>query len=433
VTMKHKMMLSRKGNRTDTNTITTATTTTTKPEQDHLADQEALEKRMAPLKHFLLASFSGVSVIPGSNEGYLYSTETYCNITFDVFSIHIYRLPCEEKFESNLFVDGKQFDTTRFRLPELQLTRNQILAFGIAEALQDMALLHQMGLIRCTKLDDHARDDILRNEPPLFNGDYENTPMACRVVSILAMAGLRKVSMDTIMADPDDGWDIYCLASGSYPIFDHTDAFYLSFVAITCATLQILAPIFLIYRAIEGELEDLTYDTYIVRFLFGIFAVCYEYKTWDIDDEERVVAWLCFLPEFSTRKLIMGMLVNKISRCIVSVGIIMVLLRSYTVLDVMLNSLALYFILDVDNSLVSDAFMEKLKRYQREEFYNLKSKTSVEYRLPGFEEDEIPKLKVLPANYIIFASHWVTDFCMAILAIGCIFMLVEPFIFGWSA
>jgi hypothetical protein len=205
VTMKHKMMLSRKENRTDT------TATTTKPEQDHPTDQEALEQRMATLKHFLLASFSGVSVTPGSNDGYLYSTGTYCNITFDVFSIHIYRLPCEEKFKSTLFVDGKQFDTARFRLPELQLTRNQILAFAIAEALQDTDLLHQMGLIRYTKSDDHASDETLelpplRNEPPLFNGDYENTPMARRVVSILAMAGLRKVSMDTIMADPDDGY-----------------------------------------------------------------------------------------------------------------------------------------------------------------------------------------------------------------------------------
>eukprot|EP00550_Attheya_septentrionalis_P008068 CAMPEP_0198296198 /NCGR_PEP_ID=MMETSP1449-20131203/31410_1 /TAXON_ID=420275 /ORGANISM="Attheya septentrionalis, Strain CCMP2084" /LENGTH=773 /DNA_ID=CAMNT_0043996739 /DNA_START=154 /DNA_END=2472 /DNA_ORIENTATION=+ len=393
-----------------------------KPKKDwNESDLIALENRTEYLRSFLLASFSGVSVNPGSTEGYLYATKRFCHITFDVFSIYIYWLPekgCHGA-KSIVFVDGKQFDTTRSRLAELKISRNEILGFAIHMALQDLDLLYQMGLTRIMPEDDmqHIGDEIeaeflpLLSDPPNFSGDYNNTPRARYAVSILATAGLRKVAYQTIMADPD-GWDLYNLAAGSYPMIDRATMLLFWFVAVIVAILQLASPIFLIIRGAQiqqqnNSQEELLYDTYIVRFLYAIYALFFEFKTWDVDDEERVIAWLSFLPEFSTRKLVLGMVVNKLSKLFVNAAIIIVLLSTTSVLDATLNALALYFICEVDNNLVSESILEKLRHFQREEYFNIKSKTAMEFASPDSkEESDIPHLKDLSAQYFVFASRW---------------------------
>ena len=404
-----------------------------------ILEEKAVKKKMEPLYNYILASFSLSPANPSSFEGYLYGTSRHTVVTFDVFSICIHFLPGGEVFQSTLFVDGIQYDTQSFLLEQMKLKRNDILAFAISESLRDTGLLLQMGLVLPVS-DQYCGDDAsggehellpLREDAPLFQGDYANTVMARRVINILVIAGLRKVSYNNIAATVD-GWDIYSIASGANVVLGkyQRNAMYLA--AIVCALIQLITPTFLIYRAILSEAESLTWDVYAVRFLFGLYAIFYEYKTWDIDNVERVVGWLCFLPEFDTRKVILGMAINKLSKVVVSVAIVTLMWRSFSITDVTLNALALYFIVDVDNNLVNARVLETIRSYQQKEYLNIKSKTAVEYYLPGFEEKKMPKVKDLPARYFQIASHWNTDFCILILSIGCIWMLVEPFVFGWE-
>jgi hypothetical protein len=396
---------------------------------------ETVRKRMEPLHHFLVASFACKPDDPMSWEGYLYGTCRHVSITFDVFSVFIYRLPDGESFQSTLFVDGKQFDSERVRWEDVNLNRNDILAFAISIALQDTDLLYQMGLIQPSphELEDVVEIELLplRKDAGPFHGDYNTTIMARRVITILALAGLRKVSYDTVMEDPD-GWDIYDIAAGDIVAHKHGAHYWIRLSAIVSFLIQVVLPILIVYRGVTGQWreENLAWDVYLARLFFGLYFIFFEAKTWDIDNGDRVTGWLCYLPEFSTRKLIVGMLINKISLLVVSVAVIVLMLRTYTVADVALNALALYFILEVDNNLVDVRLLEKARLYQLDEFLIIKSKTTLEYRMPWFLDDDLPQIR---DAYFIIASHWFSTLAITVVSVGCIWMFVEPWLLGWDA
>ena len=278
-----------------------------------LLDLESVRNAMEPLHQFLTASFSSSPTNSTSFEGYLYGTTRHVSITFDVFSIFIYRLPDGETFQSTLFVDGKQYDTKQRLMEEIKLLRNEVLAFAISLALQDTDLLIQMGLIQPVNpyLNvEFELDEIeilpLRRGSALFSGTYSNTVMARRAVTLLALTGLRKASYETVL-DDKDGWDIYDMASGgSIPGMKHPLGGFIVVVgAICCALIQIVVPVFLIYRGLQEDMDgELSRDVYLARLFFGVYAVYYEAKTWAVDNGDRVTGWLCFLPEFSTRKFV---------------------------------------------------------------------------------------------------------------------------------
>ena len=396
---------------------------------------ETVRKRMEPLHHFLVASFACKPDDPMSWEGYLYGTCRHVSITFDVFSVFIYRLPDGESFQSTLFVDGKQFDSERVRWEDVNLNRNDILAFAISIALQDTDLLYQMGLIRPSphELEDVVEIELLplRKDAGPFHGDYNTTIMARRVITILALAGLRKVSYDTVMEDPD-GWDIYDIAAGDIVAHKHGAHYWIRLSAIVSFLIQVVLPILIVYRGVTGQWreENLAWDVYLARLFFGLYFIFFEAKTWDIDNGDRVTGWLCYLPEFSTRKLIVGMLINKISLLVVSVAVIVLMLRTYTVADVALNALALYFILEVDDNLVDVRLLEKARLYQMDEFLIIKSKTTLEYRMPWFLDEDLPQIR---DAYFIIASHWFSTLAITVVSVGCIWMFVEPWLLGWDA
>ena len=158
----------------------------------------------------------------------------------------------------------------------------------------------------------------------------------------------------------------------------------------------------------------------------------YEAKTWEVDNGDRVTGWLCFLPEFSPPRLVFGMLLNKLSKLNVAVAIIVLMARSTTAFDVTLNALALYFIVDVDDELVDDRILEEQKRYHKREMFIMKSKTALEYQLPSFEDDELPRLRSLPAKYFRVASTKVSTATIVFLTCGCLWMIVEPWVLGWE-
>lgn len=78
---------------------------------DHHDDTnlDTLRLQMEKQRQFLQSSFSCRPFDQlSSPEGYLYGSSRHVSITYDAFSIYIYRLPDGESFHSVLFVDGKQ-------------------------------------------------------------------------------------------------------------------------------------------------------------------------------------------------------------------------------------------------------------------------------------------------------------------------------------
>jgi hypothetical protein len=406
---------------------------------ENALDLDCVRFAMEAQRKFLLESFSCRPSNPLSSEGYLYGSLRHVSITFDVFSIFIYRLPDGETFQSTLFVDGKQYNTKKSRMEEIRLMRNDVLAFAISVALQDTDLLFQMGLIRpvnCYSKEEQELDEIeiipLKNGTALFSGDYCNTVMARRAVTLLALAGLRKVSYETVMND-SHGWDIYDVAAGAASgMYGSYAQMRMELGAICCAMIQIGVPVCLIYRGLQDDIPEITWDVYLARLLFGTYAIFHEVKTWAVDNEDRVTGWLCFLPEYNTRRLIMGLLINKLSKIVVFVAMIVLMIRSSSVFDVALNALALYFIVEVDDELVDDRTLEEQKLHQRRELFILKCKTAPEYQLPSFEDEELPNLKNLPARYFQIASNKVSSLTIICLILGCLWMIVEPWALGWT-
>jgi hypothetical protein len=152
-------------------------------------------------------------------------------------------------------------------MEEIRLMRNDVLAFAISVALQDTDLLFQMGLIRpvnCNSKEEQALDEIeiipMKNGTALVSGDYCNTVMARRTATLLALAGLRKVSYETVMND-SHGWDIYDVAAGAASgMYGSNAQMRMELAAKCCGMIQIGVPVCLIYRGIQDDMNEISWD-----------------------------------------------------------------------------------------------------------------------------------------------------------------------------
>jgi len=260
----------------------------------------------------------------------------------------------------------------------------------------------------------------------LFPGNYQSTPLARRAMVILALCGLRKAG-STILTEDRLGWDIYSLAAQKRTENNPLSAYVLlTCASIVCMVVQVLVPILLCYRAIGEEDGDLTWDTYCARIFFLLYAAFAEISTWGLDTEDRVVAWLCFFPEFGIKRLVLGRIVNQLSKLITTVATIGLIVNSYSVFDVTLNSLALYYILNVDDDLVSDSALEGIRSFQEEQYITIKAKLALEYREPWFEDEHLPGITELPARYFLLASKRIGHFSLLMLCGAIIFAIFVP-------
>ena len=175
-------------------------------------------------------------------------------------------------------------------------------------------------------------------------------------------------------------WDIYDIAAAQNGYLNIP-----SVTSIFCMIIQVVAPICLAVRAFyTDEGKDLNIIVYIVRLFFGVYAVLYELKLQNESGEkERLILFLSMLPEFNSRRLLFGLFVNVMSKIVLSIGIIVLLCYSYTVIDVTLNALALYFILDVDDYLVSSTSLSGHRKNQEDALFRMKYVASRSY----YEED----------------------------------------------
>mmetsp|Transcript_13791 Transcript_13791/g.22935 ORF Transcript_13791/g.22935 Transcript_13791/m.22935 type:complete len:110 (-) Transcript_13791:215-544(-) len=85
------------------------------------------------------------------------------------------------------------------------------------------------------------------------------------------------------------------------------------------------------------------------------------------------------------------------------------MLRSYTVFDVTINALALYFNLEADDDLVDDEDMNSIRHYQKEQLNVIQSKQASEFkhgRSPGGNEECTNTWEEsIRAQYFSMVSH----------------------------
>lgn len=154
----------------------------------------------------------------------------------------------------------------------------------------------------------------LKTGGSLFLGDYSNPVMARRAFTMLALAGLRKVSYETIMSDAG-GFDIYDMAAGTaLGAYSRKRRMAIEMGAVCCTMVQVLELLLFIIQGASKRLESIDWDTYVARAFFGSYAVWYETKNWEVDHSDFGTGWLSFLPEYDDKRLVAGILVNKIAK-----------------------------------------------------------------------------------------------------------------------
>ena len=315
------------------------------------------------------------------------------------------------------------------RLEDMSISTNEdIIVHALSVVLQDANLLRQMGFLPSRDLQNEA------SEMPKLVGRMDNTPLANLVVKKLIDIGLRRIILDVVLEDAD-GWDVYDMAAAKACVFEKRKLAHhrLQWGALICALIQTVVPAFLIYRGSTRPEEDLTWDVYIARLLFCLYAIAFEGKTWGVDNGDRVSCLLGFLPDFRSSQLIAGMLINKLSIIMVDVAIVILMLRSYTSFDVTLNALALYFILEIDDDLVDDEDMNSIRTYQKEKLtaivsIDIGSKQVVKYASRTLDNSP----EVISSQFFLMVSQLTSSFAIFLLTMGAIWMVVEPFVLGWT-
>ena len=334
-----------------------------------------------------------------------------------------------------LFAIGVQIDLNdvsfnELNFPEGHKISDEIGQLAIASALRDTELLYEMGLATQA-------------------GHYEDAESKV-VVEFLKVAGLRRVACDEVLREDVD-WDIYQIAAGL-----RSPAVLLA--AVTCAAIQILSPLAVFYANIKQEKQDLhdiqlglgeiTDPTNVMvltflKFIFVMYNLVLELRELDGDDGTRLTLFLAALPQFSTTGLCMGAFCNSVARLMVSVCIVLVMLVSTSPVDIVLNSLALSFIVLVDNEAIMPDWIEDLHEEQKARKYEMQTKdvrifqrivTHASARAKVVIEDKEVATLVPPADFLAryperlmgvyrLVSWLVCRINILALGSGCIYIL----------
>jgi len=319
-------------------------------------------------------------------------------------------------YQCNLYVKGEKYEVQEeiTRMADIPIENNKrIAACALSSALRDVDLLQKLGLI-----DEHCAPI-----PETASQQADHI-----ILNILATAGFRRLLMDVIL-DDEDRWEVYDLAAGRSSIFGRLSHIRIQIGALVCAIIQLSVPAFFIFR--KGPVppeEDLTWDVYVSRLLFTLYAISFEMRSWSVDDGDRITAWLCRLPEFRSGELILGMLINKLSIIIVDVAFVILMLRSYSVFDITIDALALHFLLKIDDDLVNEGDLNSIFSYQKRELHKLKTQTKLTTNIVDIFDKGF-----IPAKYnFSTVSKCSSSVAVFVLALSAIWMIIEPFVLGWN-
>jgi len=381
---------------------------------------------MSNLHDFLQSTFSGRNELTPST-GFLHGTKTHVSLTHDNFSIFVKLIPdinYREKVVSSLFVDGVQYDAEGEVFGSISDDPFLLQSYSILSIIEDLEMLFEMGLLRSHDLVLSEEREImpLRAEGA-FSGNFDQTEEATRAFHFLAVAGLRKVAIEEVFT-LNEPWDIYSIAAES----GHENL-KSSIIAIAVAIIQTSTPIILAVRGFYNEKSDLMFVVYITRVLFVVYAVFYELKLQsDFSDQARLVVFLSMLPEFHHYRLLAGIFINLIAKVSLSLGIIILLQFSYSVIDVTLNALALYFILDIDNYLVSATTLDKFRNQQEDKLFRMKFISSRYYSTRDLDEPQDWTFQNWPFYAKVIKGIHFASF--TVITIGALFIIISPFVFG---
>ena len=342
--------------------------------------------------------------------------------------------------EPILFANGEQVNLRHVNFAELSFPHGrkvseQISQLAIASALRDTEMLHEMGLVA-------------------QNGHFEEEESKT-VIEFLKVSGARRVACEEVLRDDVD-WDIYQIAAGlsSPPVL---------FAAAVCAAIQIGAPIAVFYvnlKEYKEEMRVITTDAsqglepkdvvivFFLRMVFVLYNLILELRELNGDDSKRLTLFLVALPQFSTCRLCLGAFCNFAARIMVSVSIVLVMLVTPNAVDIVLNSLALSFLVLVDNEAILPSWIEDLREEQISHRFQLKTKdvrlfqrliTHASTRPPVEIEDEEVKTLEPPPDFLAsypellmgalrFLSWLVCRVNIIVLALGCALITYVSFL-----
>ena len=268
--------------------------------------------------------------------------------------------------EPILFATGEQVDVRSINFAELSFplgrkVSEQISQLAIAGALKDIEMLHEMGLV---------------SQVGYFEEAESKT-----VIEFLKVSGARRVACEEVLRDDVD-WDIYQIAAG-------LSSAEVIFAAAVCAAIQLGAPLAVFYvnwKAYAAELADPQYldadhaepkevgIAIFLRLMFVLYNLILELRELDGDDSSRLTLFLVALPQFSTCRLMLGAFCNFTARVMVALSIVLVMLVTPSAVDIVLNSLALSFIVLVDNEAIMPGWIEDLNEEQKARRFQMKTK-----------------------------------------------------------
>jgi len=273
----------------------------------------------------------------------------------------------------------------------------KVLGTCICVGLRDIEMLHETKFVRRAV-------------------KYYEPSRAASVISFFALYGLRVIAKELI--SDRETWDIYLVAAKR----GHTRA---RILAVLCFAIQILGPILLFahsVRTLDWDAEVEISFTFL-RVILLAYAAAYEAQNIAIGNiEMKLYYFMAALPDFDHQILIAGSVINKVSRFLVACCTIIVIYEAEIATDIILNALALFFVLNVDNDLVTDGMLDDLLDEQTEMMYTMKTKTviSLSNNLHS-HTNIIPTYKPTFPTYL---SIWVGYINMGLLSLGAIFFII---------
>jgi len=380
-------------------------------------DEFNMKYRMLEERDRIIAAFSGRTSFEGrtsseeakSDVGDIrpfWGTSRSSVAEYEAFSICIHSVHDYDEYKNDfgiiMMAGGIQMDVQEASYKNLCFECNtslkaKVLGTCICIGLRDIEMLHETQFVRRAV-------------------KYYEPSRAASVISFFALYGLRVLATE-LMSDKET-WDIYLIAAKR----GHTTARWL---ALLCFAIQILGPILLFIHSaknIDWEAEvDVSFT--FLRVILMAYAAAYELRNIAIGDiEMKLYYFISALPGFDHRIMVAGSVINKVTRFLVAFCTILVIYEAETATDIILNALALFFILNVDNDLVTDGMLDELLEEQKEKMYTMKTKTVIQVADNVHTHTNIiPTYKPTFPEYISIVVGYIN---MGMLTLGAIFFIV---------
>lgn len=332
------------------------------------------------------------------------SVAEYGAFSVCVHSVHDYD-PYDNNFCFVLIASGYQLDVLEASYEDASFdsglsVKETVLGTCICFGLRDVDMLHETKFLS---------KDVKYYEPT----------RAAHFISFIALYGLRVLAQEELMASRDS-WDIYTIAS-------RRGNSYARFLAVICCIIQIVGPIFLAINSfanIEWDAESTAYLVFL-RVLLMVYAVAYESQNIACGSAElKLFHFVGALPGFDHRLMFAGATINILTRFLVAFCTILVVYEAETATDVILNALALFFILNVDNELVTDHMLSALRSDQEDQVNTLRTESVI---LIANDNQVLPDIiHTYNPSFPTSVSKVIGVINMGVLAAGGIFMIAKP-------